>query len=337
MLFKSATRWTFMLTTFAVLAACGADGDDDSKSRPASAEDLPKDEPFVPQNVSLFSHEVYRDSPSYAPAEGKCPGEAVLKGQIAAILRKRGGPTAEVEAVALFDNPVIDKAVPNCNMRAALLFLLRTPGEGAVRAVQAGTYGYVDYKDDLGREVFAKVIFAAPLAKPSIYINMRYKQENYRFLSVILANQTLHQDGADSSAENLAADALDTLLYGWLLLEEPKLAHLKTELAQRLNTKLLARINSRDTGGNLRLFTARGNVFPGGVKDVANFGAYTGQKVAGDTPGNAALTALLKAAAGTGSAHFNAKSIALLDEHQGLLSAEDLIAIAHALDLDTGE
>jgi hypothetical protein len=65
--------------------------------------------------------------------------------------------------------------------------------------------------------------------------------------------------------EELIAHALEAMVYGQVITENPSLARSGTELARRNNTLFMARLNSGDAAGELCLLTSQGNVHPGGT------------------------------------------------------------------------
>ncbi|MFF5447588.1 hypothetical protein [Streptomyces sp. NPDC012888] len=108
-------------------------------------------------------------------------------------------------------------------------------------------------------------------------------------------------------------------------LTDPQLATSGTELTRRLNTKLMARVNS-GPGPLLGLFTANGpNVYPGGTPLPYLAAAFPAGGP--DTPGNATLRATLRLFADPGTtpppnADFDDATLAFVDENQGLTPAE---------------
>lgn len=143
--------------------------------------------------------------------------------------------------------------------------------------------------------------------------NERYQYEGPRLLAAVWAHEALHQDVPDSPKEEMISNALNTLVSAQFILKNPSLATAGTELTRRINTKLMARINSRDAQGNLRLLFAQGNVYPGGTP-LENFAAAFGGTLGENTPGNAHLRTFLRKVTGqrVSNANFDDATVNLL-------------------------
>ncbi|MFD0267846.1 neutral zinc metallopeptidase [Streptomyces sp. NPDC127106] len=152
---------------------------------------------------------------------------------------------------------------------------------------------------------------------PQIRVNQRYQFEDFRQLTSTLFHETLHQDPTNSSKEQLTAAALDTLVQAQTYPTDPALAASRTELTRRLNTKLMARINS-GPGPRLGLFTANGpNLYPGGTPLPYFAAAFP--PGGPDTPGNTTLRTTLRLIANPGTtpppgADFNDTTLQFIDQ-----------------------
>jgi hypothetical protein len=177
-------------------------------------------------------------------------------------------------------------------------------------------------------------------------VNFRYRNEDFRLLTPVAGHEAKHSDGINSLKEELVLNTIDSAVYLQLLWENPKLAHGRTELTQRLNTKAMSRINTRDDlTGELRLYESEGTVFPASTKGYggavldsfgASFGDLSGQA---DTPGSKVLDRVLSRLTGKRikGAGFNDRTIARLDRDSTSLSPKQLLKVAReALLLDTG-
>jgi hypothetical protein len=131
-------------------------------------------------------------------------------------------------------------------------------------------------------------------------------------------------------------------VYGQLLLENPGLATSATELTESVNTQLLARLNTCDANGNLRLLVSTGaaldGIFPGG-NYLLSFGAAY-EPLGDDSPGNKVLKGELTKVVGKGvkvpkKPNFDDNTVNLLDQHEGALSPEQILQLAGILKLDT--
>jgi hypothetical protein len=339
------------LVATAVLAACDGGGSGPNDGGPPASDGAPGSAamappalevlsrpPFVPRNLALFARAVFPAAP--APIEAPAPGvdEAASRALLAATLRERPGLTPETASAtaALFDDPTLQRLVPPPPLRAALLLLRGTAGEAAIAAVTSGA--------------FASVGFAAPppfvgdsaawvdgaAGKGSIFVADWARFEDPRALASVLAHETLHSDADVQSKEEAIAAALESIIYGQLLLETPALAHAGTRLAAYDNTRLLERLDSRDESGQLRLTYSSGPTLPGSQTGYGFFMEYYEPFFGRSTAGNPTLQAIARAVTGTTpSGGFDNALVELLDRNQVALAPEDLVRLAGTLELDT--
>lgn len=308
-----------------------------------SIQDMLKCPPFAPTDVNLFMPQTYNQASAPAPAPAKPVNEGQLIDQLAQLWSKRGNGNpdrAKKEVKALFNNAAFKTAVPDPRLRAAILALKNTPAEDAVRdAAQKRVFSQVIFQD-LPAGVIAGVNPNGKNNKPEILVNSRYQHEDFRQIAPALAHESLHQDSIASGREERVNHSLDTLVYAHMIQEDPSLASSNTELAKRQNTKLMARINSRDAKGNLRLFSAKSNVYPGGTP-LANFAAaFTatgGGPITDNSPGNSALKLFVKDTTGVNvrQPNFDQALENVMDQNQKALKDQDVIAVAKALKLNT--
>lgn len=303
-----------------------------------------KKPPFAPNDVNLFTPQVYSDATALQPAAPKTITETQIKGQLTKTFNTRfnGNPQQISAGMAVYNDPTTKQIVPDMRLRASLAALKGTPGESAINAIKSGAYSNVAFKDLPAGVIAATQNDPTGNTKPQIFFNNRYQYEDFRQLSPAMAHETLHQDATDSAREERINASMDTMVYGKMMLEDPKLANEGTELARRQNTKFMARLNSRDTNGNLRLFTSQGNVYPGGTA-LANFGAAF-SSVGGDTsggtlsdssPGNAALRQMLKGVTGVNvnNPNFDSSTEGILDNSQIVFTPTQLVQLAKILKL----
>jgi len=155
-----------------------------------------------------------------------------------------------------------------------------------------------------------------------------------------MAHEPLHRDHTNSNKEELIANSIDTLVYGQFLLESPSLATTGTELARRQNTEHMARLNTRDANGKLRLLTAAGdNVYPGGDVTLPYYAAIF-EPFGDSTPGNGVLKGMVRKVVGSGvtlptKVNFDGATVNLLDTRQKVFTAAQLVRLATILKLDT--
>lgn len=301
--------------------------------------------PFEATDYRLFSPQTYADAPPMIPAAAKPSNEAEIRQQLETILTRRfaDNQSAVDEATAIYTDNQLNDMIADSRLRASLAALKGTPGEAAIDVIKNGTFSAVRF-DNLGTGVIAAVKpGSAENQKPELLINKRYENEDFRLLSPSFVHEALHQDNIASGREERISHALDSLIYGKLVQEDPALAQTGTELARRQNTKLMARLNSRDEQGQLRLFTAKSNVYPGGTP-LENFGAAFKSTapdsqygtVADSSPGNEALKQYLQSMAGTRLEHpdFDAETEQRIDENQTALTPEEVVNAAKALKLN---
>jgi hypothetical protein len=258
--------------------------------------------------------------------------------------------------MALFDNPTIVKVAPDPRLRASLVALKGTPGEAAINAVltknsKISSIRYYDFNN-------ASSIAGAQgdpnnKGKTIININVRYQYEDFRVLAPTMSHEALHLDSKVTAREERIAHDMEAMIYGKFVLENPSLAQSKTELARRENTQLMGRLNSRDTNGNLRLYTGQGNIFPApapydrndpsqtSAPIVTNFAASFEGPFTASSPGNTVLQQEVKALTGITNKKtlqkvgFNAYTENLLNQNQKVFTPAQLVQLAQALKLDT--
>jgi hypothetical protein len=291
--------------------------------------------PFPPRDVSLFTPQIYSEAPPMEPAAPYTVSEERLRQRLRGILARRfRGDREEVAAgLAVFDSAEIAAIVPDPRLRMGLALLKGTAGEAAIDAIASGLYEEVRF-EDLGEGGIAQVVLSPGSPNLVILFNERYQYEDPRLMAATLAHEGLHQDPPVSPKEELISNAFDALIYGQVVLEAPTVARSKSELSRRANAKLMARLNSRDPAGRLRLFVAQGNVYPGG-NPLANFAAAFGP-LGADTPGNETLAAMLREVTGKRirEPDFDDATLSLLDRRQELFCPAELIRLARILRLD---
>lgn len=305
-----------------------------------------KKPPFAPSDVNLFMPQTYSAASTPQPAAPRTITETQIKSQLTKTFSSRfGGNTTQINSgMAVYNDATLKKFVPDPRLRAAVSVLKGTPGEAAIDAIKAGTYSKVAFSSLPSGVIAAIKPDPTGATKPQLLVNNRYQYEDFRQLAPTMAHEALHQDAKDSLREERVNHSIDTMLYGKMILEDPNLATSGTELARRQNTKFMARLNSRDTNGNLRLFTSQGNVYPGGTP-LANFGAAftstggdtSGGTVSDTTPGNQTLRRMLKAMTGVDVANpnFDSATESVIDKNQIMFTPVQLVQLAKILKLKT--
>jgi hypothetical protein len=295
--------------------------------------------PFQPTDVSLFDPAVYHDTPALVPARDADNDEATLRSQLKALLDERfGSGSAQVRwGLEKFDAASTKAIVPHPRLRAALVSLKGTVGAPAIDGALSGTYSTLDFGTPPATGAVAQGVFQDG-QDAQIVFNERFRYEDFKLIAPILAHETLHRDPASTLKEELIANSIDALVYGQFLMETPSLATSGTELARIENTQLLARLNTRDASGKLRLVTSQGNIFPSG--NFVPYFAAPFEPPGDSTPGNAVLKAEVRNVVGSTvtlpkRVNFDDDTALLLDSKQAVFTPERLIELATILKLDT--
>lgn len=314
-----------------------------SGSRPAGSdsitpEDVLRRPPFPPTDVDLFVDAVYGEAPPLQPARRAPATETEVRRELRRILSNRfsGDPAAHDEAVSVYDDPRLVETVPDPRLRAGVVAVQGTLAEPALGAVLEGDVSAIRFApfdaDDAG--VAAHVLHLEGGCE-LVEVNDRFRFEDVRLFAPTLLHELLHSDRSPSPTEELIAHALDALVAMEVLLETPELALRDTALVRWVNTDVMARLNGRDAEGRLRVLTARGNVFPGGLELEA-----FAEKVEGgpghDTRGNGLLERVLRGATGDErrEPRFDDETLAIVDRTQRRFTSDELVRLAELLRLD---
>lgn len=307
--------------------------------------------PFAPTNVNLFDPQIYSDAVAYKPAQsGMTEGQILV--HLNASLAERMGVKAAAKAVLLMKDPALKKVVPDVALRASIVNLTGTVYEPAIQAFRDGTFSSYKF-GPIAPVVRPDGSTVHPIAlttvgvdgKAKTVVNDRYKKEDFRLLTSTAGHEALHPDGVNSGKEELVANVTESDVYFQLLAKNPTLAQGKTELTQRLNGEALAKLNTRDATGTMRLFESKGTVFPTSTKGQAgdqldSYGAAFGDvNSQPDTPGNGVLDQVLSKLTGKkiSGAGNNNSTIALLDRDSTSLTPQELVQVAKsALLLNVG-
>jgi len=304
------------------------------------AEEVLKRPSFPPTNGDFFSPIVYQASPTKAPPYWEVY-EAESKRRLRQTLERRFCPNHDCveDALSVFDDEEIRGVVPYPPLRAALAALYGTVGEPAIDAIKDGQFDAIR----LGEVPHERIACICPPESdsnaPEIIFNSRhqsrFQSEHHRLLAPVLAHMTLHTDSINTEQEALIGRAIEVLVFGEFLLDWPDLATYRTEAARRNMTGLLARINSRDEDGVLRLLTSEENVFPCSAVSLPTFAAGFDWEDDSATPGNTTLNRMLETVTNQSvdDARFSPETVELLDEHQAVFAPEELIELGVILGL----
>lgn len=295
--------------------------------------------PFAPTDVNLISPVIYPEATPMQPALPYAFSEQSVRAKLQAFLAKRfaRSPDRLAAAMAFFDSPGVYDIVPDPRRRAAFALLTGSIAEGALKALQSGIYAQAYFGDPPAGAVLAQVIQITSSTSDVIF-NRKYEFEDPRILAGIAAHEMLHEDVLVSNYEELIANAFDTLTFMQLVLETPSLPTTGTELTRQVNTKLIWLLNSRDDSGRIRLFSERGQVFPGSTTSGSKcFGCgFVEIGLGYPTPGNDYLTNIMRRVTRTSiaSAAFDDATLDLLDQNINVFSAVEWVKVAKALKLD---
>jgi hypothetical protein len=308
----------------------------------ATALDTLKQPPFPPTDGSLFEPDVYSEAPPMVPAAQNPSGETVMRNKLKAVLEKRFGvgSTQVSEGLATYDSASTKSIVPSPRLRATLVSLKGTVGEPAINGALDGTYGKIYFgTPPCPCDPVEQVFLPSGSTKLQVVFNKKYQYEDLRILAPDMAHTVLHRDLKGGTKEGAIIASIQSLVYAQYLLETPSLATSGTALARDANTELLARINSRDANGKLRLFTSTGNIFPGG-NSVPYFAALFEPLGDSANPGSSVLKQMVRNVVGPGvtlpqTVNFDDNTLLLLDSNQKVFTNAKLVRLATILKLDT--
>ena len=317
-----------------------------------TATDTLKQPPFAPTNTSLLAPFLY-GGPGASPPTSGPSDEATLRQQLGDLLEQRfpNNPKTVRHALALFDSSETKQKVSDPRLRAAVVGLKGTAGEPGMQGLLNGAFSTVRFVTEsdiiaaFGSSDCGCIAAVVPYSDGhlEVWVPDTLQYEDFRQHIPAMAHEALHrsfEDGvADPRHEELIANSVDALIYGQLLLENPELATSGTEIAVSNNTKLMARLNTRDSEGNLRLLASTGNIFPNSNSYVPHF-AVVFEPLGEPTRGSRVLTREVKNVVGRHvtlpkRVNFNDKTVKRLDRRQALLTDAQIVKLAKILKLDT--
>ncbi|HEY8447306.1 MAG TPA: hypothetical protein VIL01_09375 [Thermomicrobiales bacterium] len=177
------------------------------------------------------------------------------------------------DALARFDQRRVKRIIPDPALRAAVLMLTDwDPYEATLRAILDGEnpsgrpYREVIF-DDIGFPGAIATLYENPRdGRASLVVSEEYAGEDPAQLIPVIVHESLHGGGYNSAEEEIIANILDTICYAEVLLVEPRVAYLRTDLTVFNNLELLALLNSMGRGGPGQLGVATsplGDIFVG--------------------------------------------------------------------------
>jgi hypothetical protein len=263
-----------------------------------------------------------------------------MRDQLKALLVKRFGVGSRQvsQSLAKYDAASTKEIVPSPRLRAALVALKDTISEPAINGVLT-KFGLVHFGDTIPGAIAQSEPPPPGSDKRIITFNTRFQYEDIRLLAPVMGHEALHQDSTNSNKEEQVTNSIDSMAHAQFVLESPSLATSGTELARDDNTEFLARLNTRDANGKLRLFTTQGNILPESNIFVPYFAAPF-EPLGDSTPGNATLKGVVRNVVGPNvtlpkTVDFDDDTVLLLDSRQKVFTNAELVQLAKILKLDT--
>jgi len=307
--------------------------------------------PFTPTNINLFNPSVYPDSTPALAAQGSAPTEDQVRAMLQAYMEAEfpDNPDKKQTYLLMFDRPAVVTRIPNPSLRAGLLGLANTLAEPAIDFVLGaktlrGNPVFNEIKfDELPENVVATVVpsGSSDAEQFNILFNQLFAAENPFLFTRTFAHEPLHQDNFNGVYEEGLITAIDTLVYLHQLAYHPELATQGTWLSRFHNTNALARLNS-GLGSELGLLASNGDreILPGSNVTHPNgfWSRYRDNPSFEATPGNFLLRVYLKNLNEDDTPQcsadaFNQDLLECLDQNQGSITNEELLAAAQALQL----
>lgn len=276
-----------------------------------------------------------------------------MRNKLKSLLEKRFGvgSTQVSEGLATYDAAATKSIVPSPRLRATLVSLKGTVGEPAINGALDGTYGKIYFgTPPCPCDPVEQVFLPSGSTKLEIVFNKKYQYEDFRLLAPDMAHTVLHRDLLGGKKEGAVLASIQSLVYAQFVLQTPSLATSGTALARDANTELMARINSRDATGRLRLFTSTSGsganccgIFPRGALEDPVVPYFVDLfKPLGDSanPGSSVLKQMVRNVVGSGvtlpqTVNFDDNTLLLLDSNQKVFTNAQLVRLATILKLDT--
>lgn len=325
---------------------------------------------WTPTNLAFFNKQQFANAPNPTPTPNAPSGSAVLTDLTAFLDAKVAAgqiTSAQREsALNLYNNTTVQSIVPSANLRAALVSLVGTVGEGAIDSMLTADnasgqpFTVIDFSD----EVSSSAPIAETKGNPTsgrlrTLLKTSFRGEPFQALGAILAHEALHQDAVASASsalpngqnEEIFANVVETLVYAQQILVAPSVAARGTQLVTLQNGQVLAMLNS-----GTALFPRVGvldapllggqNVFNGGV--TVSDGAYTSFENwirrtyaarnfgGGDTPASKLARTMQNAITvrnDTSNFNFSQQRITFFDNSQVVISDRAAVQLAAVLKL----
>lgn len=346
----------------AAAAACATSQPDEDQR---ASQVLAEERPFAPRNEDLFftfANPAWADAAPLEVLDGPALDEWATRESLQIFLEKRFpcAPDRVQEGLATFGDPVAREKVPEPTLRAALAALTGTLGEPAIEfllyrtPVTLVTFGiYVNPATGFPGQIAGA--FVSPDGTRSIVIDRRHRYLPFGAFSALLVHEILHTGSDDDNAgqpEEVIAGAVEALVYMEMLLTDPTLAALPDEITRSNSNHLaLLRLNSGPADSaqlTLLVPESEANIDPLATQPVTGFYEYYANYVSSrdrdfrerETTGHHLLDEILIGLVGPDGptpergADFDAATVAVVDQHQAVLSPAELVQVACILELD---
>ncbi|MCZ6633791.1 MAG: hypothetical protein O7G87_10315 [bacterium] len=297
--------------------------------------------PFSPADANLFTTGAYPAATALVPASGSELSESDARTELEAFLNTRFSGNGEKEskvqnALRVFSDSATVAKISNPTLRAGLVSLTGTLAEPAIRAVvnrsetvDFGTVVSGDYAE-LREQVLG--------GRQGVF-DERYRSEAFALFGPVFARLALQEDFSTGQEEELIGAAVLSLVAMQQVLVDSGLALSGSELSRRLNTQMLARLNSgRAAFPRVGIYPVPdGEIFPGGTK-FDSFAAVFAPLPSQETQAGSVLKAYLERLVPEGvrlpeSPGFDSETLDLLDRYQNVLTAEEMVRVARILKL----
>ena len=290
--------------------------------------------PFAPTNINYFTPGVYTESTPMTPATSDTLTETTARAALETFLAKRiTNPDTLQEALNKYDDANLIAKMPNPTLRAGLISLTGTLAQSAIDAITRGPFGPLAFGPITSGD------YADVNSNRSVTVDERYATEAFPLFAPIFTRMALQLDLQTGRNEEITASSFLALVTMQQTLTDSTLAQSGTELSRRLNTQMLARLNSGQANfPNIGIYqTPNGQTFPNGT----TFTSYTAVFAPLEdtiTPANTLLTTYLQNLAPENTqlpttTTYNTDILTFIDQHQNILSPEHLTQIAHTLKL----
>lgn len=292
--------------------------------------------PFAPTNINFFTPGVYTTSNAMVPATGDTLTETTARIALETFLAKRITNTDTLQqTLSTFSDPNLIAKMPSPTLRAGLLSLKGTLAQVAIDAILRGPFGPLTFGTVTSGD------YADVKSDRSVIVDQRYQSEAFPLFGPIFTRMALQTDQQTGRNEETTTASFLALVAMQQTLTDSTIAQSASELSRRLNTQMLARLNSGQTNfPNIGIYqTPNGQAFPNGTS-FTSYAAVFAPLEDITTPASTLLSTYLKNLSPEGTAlptttTFSNTVLTFIDQHQNILSPEDLIRIARILKLIT--